>query len=260
MAGGEPSTNPPRAIGRVAAWVSCVAGVAVFTLLAGSGMAVVLSGQGSSEQWSRLSDVGQTFGVLSAMISGLALGAVVVTARIQFREMQRNRSEMQRQLEFLAQNRSELHRAAELSHLDLLLKILKMSIDDPMLAAVWPEYEPGLSEERNRQYLYANIIYQFNWASAQMNEYSEEQVLEHMRYLFTSPLMRAYWCAAARARKTLQPGGGEYEFSQKVDELCREYEYVAANAKRIEQQPAAMESHPTAPRWPDGPDDRNLAA
>jgi hypothetical protein len=27
----------------------------------------------------------------------------------------------------------------------MLLKILKMSMDDPALAEVWPEYEPGLS-------------------------------------------------------------------------------------------------------------------
>lgn len=260
MAGGEPATYRLMGIGRFAAWVMGILGLTVATLLAGVGLAVAVSGQVDGEQWNRLSDVGQTFGALSALISGLALGVVVVTARMQFRDMRHGRAELQRQMELLSRNQSELHRTAEVSHLDLLLKILKMSIDDPTLAEVWPEYEPGLSEERNRQYLYANIIYQFNRASTQMNRYSDEQVLEHMRYLFTSPLMRDYWIAATRARKTLQPGSREYEFSQRVDALCHEYDNVAASAKRIRLQPTSGDSREASQRWPDDADDRTAAA
>ncbi|GLW28174.1 DUF6082 family protein [Actinoplanes regularis] len=260
MAGGEPAIYRLPAIGRFAAWAMGILGLTVATLLVGVGLAVAVSGQVDTEQWNRLSDVGQTFGALSALISGLALGVVVVSARMQFRDMRQGRIELQRQMELLARNQSELHRAAELSHLDLLIKLMKMSIDDPVLAEVWPEYGPDLPEERNRQYLYANIIYQFNQASAQMNEYTEEQVLENIRYLFTSPLMRDYWAAATRARKALQPGSREYEFSQKVDALCREYDNVAASAKRVKLQSTSAVSNSAPPRWPGDADDRPAVA
>lgn len=161
--------------------------------------------------------------------------------------MHQNRRELRQQLEFLARGQAELHRTAEISHLEMLLQILKMSIDDASLAEVWPEYEPGLPEERNRQYLYANIIYQFNWASTQMSGYTDEQVLDNMRYLFTSPLMRDYWAATVRARKSLNPDSTEYEFSRRVDELCREYEHVAANIKRSRLHAASKEPHAPIP-------------
>ncbi|MEV6850416.1 DUF6082 family protein [Actinoplanes sp. NPDC051411] len=241
MTGGKVAAYKPRAIGRVAGWSLCIIGITLITLLAGVGVAVVLSGQVASDQWNRLSDVGQTFGALSSIISGLAFAALVVTARIQFRDMQQNRLEIRQQVEFMARSQSELHRTAELHHVEILLRILKMSIDDPVLAEVWPEYEPGLSEEKNRQYLYANIIYQFNWASSQMNEFTEDQVLDNMRYLFTSRLMRDYWAATARGRKSLRPGSEEYEFSRHVDEICREFEHVAANITRTR-----LHRHPEA--------------
>ncbi|UQU62367.1 DUF6082 family protein [Couchioplanes caeruleus] len=183
----------------------------LLTLLVGVGIAAALGQQGTAGTWSRWSDVGQTFGVLSSIISGLALVAVVLTARVQFRELQRSA-------------------AAELSMLHL--EILKMSINDPQLAEVWPAFSPGLSVERNRQFLYANIIYQFHWTSLRLNKATDEEALGSMRYLFTSPLMRKYWAAAARARTSLAPGSPEHAFVQRLDDLCRDYEAAVAGADR----------------------------
>jgi hypothetical protein len=189
---------------------------AVVTLLAGVGVAALLARRGDAAIWSKWSDVGQTFGALSSIISGLALVAVVVTARAQFRE--------------LANNHSELRRTAQASHGMLHLEILKMSIEDPDLARVWPPFLPNLPASLNRQYLYANVIYQFHWTSMRIGDYTDEEVLASLRYLFTSPLMRDYWRAAEYARTSLSPGSDEYIFAQKVDQVCREYEAVVASA------------------------------
>ncbi|MET8152664.1 DUF6082 family protein [Actinoplanes sp. NPDC049668] len=202
---------------RFSYWLAATAAAALLTLLVGVGVAAVLGEQGAAADWGRWSDVGQTFGVLSSIISGLALVAVVVTARVQFRELQRSA-------------------AAELSMLHL--EILKMSINDPQLAGVWPAFRPGLPEEKNRQFLYANIIYQFHWTSLKLNKATDEEVLGSMRYLFTSPIMREYWAVAERARTSLEPGSPEHTFTKKLDELCRDYETAVAADHRYRSRPS----------------------
>ena len=184
-----------RASTRFSYWLVVLAAAAVLTLFAGVGVAVLVGREGAPEDWGRWSDVGQTFGVLSSIISALTLIAVVVTARVQFRELRRSA-------------------AAELSMLHL--EIIKMSINDPKLAEVWPEFRPGLSVETNRQFLYANIIYQFHWTSLKLNNASDDDVFADMRYLFTSPLMRQYWAAAERARSFFEPGSPEFAFAKKL--------------------------------------------
>jgi hypothetical protein len=63
----------------------------------------------------------------------------------------------------------------------LHLEILKMSINDPELAEVWPAFQGNPPLEQNRQFLYANIIYQFHWTSLRLNKASDEEVLAAKR-------------------------------------------------------------------------------
>lgn len=209
---GSGSSRAPR----IAVWSAVVVISTFVTLLAGVGMAALLGQRGNEAFWIRLANVGQTFGVLSSIISGLALGALVVTARLQFREIQGNRRELERQREFLMQSHSELRRTAEANRGQLHLEILRLAIDDPQLAEVWPPYLPGLSPKQNRQYLYANIIYQFQQTWMRVGGHGDEDVLGTMRYLFTSPIIRDYWKAAARARASLIPGSEEYLLAQSL--------------------------------------------
>jgi hypothetical protein len=206
------------AASRLIALVVALFFLIAITLLAGVGMAALLARQGAAADWSKWSNVGQTFGALSAIISGLALVAVVVAARAQSRELERQRN-------FLVSNNSANLRT-------LHLEILKISIQDPKMAEVWPQLAPRLRADLNRQYLYANVIYQFHWTSLQLGNYSDEEAISTLRYLFTSPLMRGYWHAATQARRSLSPGSAEYRFAQKVDEICRERDANAATTSR----------------------------
>ncbi len=226
-------TRRTPATGWLIAWSIGLCFATVVTLLAGVGMAALLARQGGAADWSKWSDVGQTFGALSSIISGLALVAVIVAARAQSRELERQRHS-------LANNHLELRRTAETNHGMLHLEILRMSIDDPSLAQVWPQCIPDLPAGVNRQYLYANIIYQFHWTSLRVGNYTDEQVIASLRYLFTSQLMRDYWRAAAYARTSLEPSSAEFLFAQQVDEVCREYEAVVASASRTTEHPTPL--------------------
>jgi hypothetical protein len=208
--------------GRIATWVAIIFGVIAGTLLAGVGAAAALAQQGGPDEWHTWSDVGQTFGVLSSIISSLALVAVVITAR-------QNREELERHRQFLMHNNAELKRTSYSSLGMLHQNLVKMSIDDDDLAQVWPAFDPSITPERNRQFLYANLIYSFQLTALQSGNHTETSVIETMRYLFSNPQMRDYWRFARKARTTLDPASFEYEFTLKVDRICAEYERVAAN-------------------------------
>ncbi|WP_433720492.1 DUF6082 family protein [Actinoplanes sp. CA-051413] len=221
------SARPLRAT-RIMAWCSAVVVGTSVTVLAGVGLAALLGRQGDATFWNNLSNVGQAFGVLSSIISGLALAYLVVTSRVQFRELRASRDDLERQHQLLLRSNAELQRTAEAGRGQLHLDILKLAIDDPQLAEVWPPFQPGLTTKQNRQYLYANIIYQFQQTWMRVGGHSDEEVLDTMRYLFTSPIIRDYWRASARARMSLTPGSDEHRLAQKVDELWHEYEAVIA--------------------------------
>lgn len=248
----SPAKTGSSRAARIAVWSAIVVMLSFMTLLAGVGVAALLGQRGNEDFWIRLANVGQTFGVLSSIISGLALGALVVTARVQFREIQENRREMERQRELLTQNQSELRRTAEAALGQLQLEILKLAINDAELAEVWPSYYPGLPEKENRQYLYANLIYQYQRIWMRVGGRGDDGVVGNMRYLFRSQIMRDYWRAAARARASLTPDSEEYLLAQKVDELWREYEAVIA-ARRDSAFASVMDFRPPDSRG-DGPD------
>jgi hypothetical protein len=216
-----------RSTSKFAVWFGGTLAIMVISLLAGVGVAAMLGRRGTAQDWSKWSDVGQTFGVLSSVISGLALAALVVTARAQFREMQANRIELEQQRQALA-------RTAEANLRMVHLEILRMSIDDPDLAEVWPRFETSPSVAENRQFLYANIIFQFHWMSLRVGGYTDDEIMRSVGYLFRSPIMRDYWRAAAPSRAAaLEPDSAEEIFARRLDELCSIYEAVAsANGPR----------------------------
>ncbi|GIE75571.1 hypothetical protein Aph02nite_15210 [Actinoplanes philippinensis] len=230
---------------RVFWWMFAALVGTALTLATGVGMAVLLGRQGNAADWAMWSNVGQTFGVLSSIISGLALVVLVGTARTQFQEMREQRRELERQRRLHVQQGSELQRTAE-AHVGLLhFRILKMAIDDPSLAEVWPEFGPDVTPERNRQLLYANLIYQLQRIGLMVKDDSQQEMLETMRYLFTSPIMREYWRLTEYARSGLPQDSDEIRLARKVDRLWRDYEAVASSERRNGRVPP--ESGPLRP-------------
>ncbi|WP_203717108.1 DUF6082 family protein [Asanoa siamensis] len=189
-------------------------------LLFGVGAASLLASTAKDLSWSALADVGDSFGVLNALFSGLALAAVVVTFWMQFTELRSQRGELEVQRHALVQTQAELRRSAEADVRRLHMDLMKMSIADPKLAAVWPKVTD--SEIRNRQYQYVNLILQHTWMR-HFGEIDEEELRRTFRYLFLSPIIRDYWAATAEARASaLVAGSFEHKMNQVGDEIRAE--------------------------------------
>jgi hypothetical protein len=194
-------------------------------IVLGSGLVLVavVTQAGSTDTWNRWSSAGQAFGVLTAVFSGFALAALVITFWMQLQELKAQRTELCQQRELLAQAQTALHRSAEADIRALHTDLMKMAIDDNDLADVWPPLQSGLLPRRNRQYLYANLVIQHAWLNIQIRDYSEAEMRNNLRHLFASPLIREYWAdTQARRERLLVPGTPEFAFNEIADEVFRE--------------------------------------
>jgi hypothetical protein len=209
-----------RIIG-VCGWMIAFAALVGAILLAGIGIAAIVASRGTMETWNRWGAVGQSFESINAVFSGLAFVALVVTFWMQFGELQMQRTELEMQRHAMNKSNNELHRSAEADLRRLHMELIKMSIADPQLAEVWPAFEPGLTVGQNRQYLFANLIYQHFRLALQIGDYQDEEVHAHLRYMFSSPLMCAYWAASAHARTPTLPDTEEGRFMRLADTIYR---------------------------------------
>jgi hypothetical protein len=210
---------------RVLIVVACLVAFPIFVavvLASAIGIAELTGGRASESTLNRWGNVGQTFESVNTVFSGLAFVALVVTFAIQYQELRMQRIELQMQREAMHTSNGELHRSAEADLRRLHFELIKVSIDDPDLAAVWPEFEPGLSAGRNRQYLYANLVFHHVRLNFQIGTFPEEDARTMLRYLFESSIMRAYWSAAERSRNTVSADTHERHFAEVANEIYRE--------------------------------------
>lgn len=194
-----------------------------------------LQGQGSG-------NAGQAYGAVASCSAVLVLFFMAKTLRLQRKEtslqrqelelqrqeMRLQRTELELQREEMRRSAGELHRSAEAELRGLHMQLLKMSIDDPDLAEVWPEYAPGLSTNRNRQYLYANLIYCHSMLMHKLHMVNDREIIGHMRYIAKAPIFRSYWEAARPNREEIEPNSHEGHFADLVDEALTQANAQAA--------------------------------
>jgi multisubunit Na+/H+ antiporter MnhC subunit len=216
-------------------WAAFTVVVVAVVLTLGVAMVAMLGRGGDDRTWSRWSNVGQAFGVLTAIVSGLALAALVVTFVMQFRELQAQRAELALQRELAGRVEGHLRRSAEAELRTLHMDLLKLAMNDSQLAAVWPPF-PGVSAERNRQFLYANLVLQHVWLQHSLGASTEAETQSNLRYLLASPLIREYWRATAPSRARIYIAGTtECILAAMTDEICREHEGALACAEAAKQ-------------------------
>jgi hypothetical protein len=197
-------------------------GLVVVVLLLDVGITAVMSRSGSTSTWAVWANIGQTFESVNAVFSGLAFAALIVTFWIQLKELREQRLELQLQREAAKGSREELHRSAMAELRGLHIQLIRMSIDDPELAAVWPPIRPDLPASRNRQYLYANLILQHAWEGLRLAQASDSEIRAVMRYLFASPLLKEYWLTSASERAKSAVSTDERRFAAFADDVCGE--------------------------------------
>jgi hypothetical protein len=195
-------TNSKRAVLAVAVPIG-IAGAVLLIMIAGVVIVSLAAGLGDDASWTRLGNVGEAFGVLESLLSGLAFLALVTTLWIQFAELRLQRTELQLQRDALERSSAELRRAADTGMRTLHLDLVRLSMDDAALAQVWPG-TATLDETRRREYIYANLIFQQFAYSTQLADHADEEICQAVRHLFSSPVIRSYWDFSRAERETLR--------------------------------------------------------
>jgi len=200
----------------------------VFTLIAllmlGGMLVAAAAAIATQERLSTWASVGDAFGVLNTILSGMAFAALIVTLWIQFRELAFQRAELRMQRNAIERSGEELRRSADAGLRMLHFELLKMSIDDVRLADVWPRPSASENEDRRRQLLYANLVFQHLSLAMLVARYTDDQVRETLRYLFESEIMRDFWANSADARRrTDAPGTDAWRIGRIGDEVLREF-------------------------------------
>jgi hypothetical protein len=155
--------------------------------------------------WSKLSNIGQTYGVASAILAVLALAGVAVSLLLQQREAKAAREQALRGL-----------------HVDLL----RMALDEDAFLECWGNI--GVSEDRlwHRQHIYLNLVvshWQLMWEIGAMNE-------AHLRLaaaqIFGGPLGRRFWAEVRTPRPAVEIGRRASRFHAIIED---EYQRALAN-------------------------------
>lgn len=123
--------------------------------------------------WSELSSIGQTYGAISALISGVALAGIAISLFLQSRELNLMREQIFRDY-----------------HFDLV----RFSIENPSFISSWG-YAPSvaLSLEDVRRVGYTNMIVSF-WSSSYLTRRLDESELRrNCSQMFQGEAGRSYW-------------------------------------------------------------------
>jgi hypothetical protein len=138
--------------------------------------------------WSNLSNVGQTYGAVSALITALALGGVVISLLYQARDVNAARSQAARTFQF---------------------ELLRMELEDPDLlqasGAPWGIGAPA-DHRSLRQHIFVHMWLSFWESQFLLNEMSSEVVRSAVKELFDGEPARVYWESVGVWRLTSNKG------------------------------------------------------
>ncbi|WP_345630677.1 DUF6082 family protein [Rugosimonospora acidiphila] len=128
--------------------------------------------------WARLSEIGQTYGAISAVLSALALGAVAVSVAIQAR-----------------QAKADQIQAVRGFHLDLV----RMQLDDlPTYLPCWGPLDLP-SPTSQRRHIYTNLVFSYGSMGYNVGEISEPWLRDMLGGMFQGESARRYWLMARTA-------------------------------------------------------------
>jgi hypothetical protein len=143
----------------------------IVTLLASPFAMAAIARRGETVDWSRLGDVSDTFGAASALLAGLATGGVAVSLLLQTRQLQVGQIQGMRNMQ---------------------LELMRMLLDDPILASVSPKSH-DIPREQWRQEIYLNLLFKYLEMGYATNYVGEDGVRSHLREQFDVKSARLYW-------------------------------------------------------------------
>ncbi|GAA3810574.1 hypothetical protein GCM10022403_050530 [Streptomyces coacervatus] len=170
-------------------------------------------------------NAGQAFGAAAGVTSMIVLVFMVRTFHQQRQETQMQRelldaqlNEVMSQSEYARINNECAQRMAEAAVREQHQALLSAAIDDPALAAVWPGWGPDISEEKRKQFLYANLIISFHYMAYTVNYTSTDEVEASMFLLFRSDIIREFWERSRESRMMgTATGGAMWKFYEMAE-------------------------------------------
>ncbi|NKZ03540.1 hypothetical protein HGB48_07235 [Actinomadura latina] len=161
------------------------------------------------DQLSRWSDIGQAISPIAVFFSGAAFLGITAALLMQGRELRNQREELR-----IAQE--EQARSSELAMRELHTDLIKMAIEDSELRSVWPAPAPG--EQTTRKDHYCNLILNLQKVAYETHTIELPELRNALRFLMTSPDMRAFWTRSRQSRVSITDGDdAEDTFTAEVD-------------------------------------------
>ncbi|MFI1397156.1 DUF6082 family protein [Streptomyces sp. NPDC020681] len=156
----------------------------------------------------------------NAVFSGLAFGAVIVALVVQHQQMHRQNGNLTSQLTHM-ERANDFQRRADITNQQRLhFELLSKAMDDPDLAAVLDAYDDtSMSPVKQRQFLYANALYQHVLHAYRIGAASEDDVRGHLRVICRNPIFREFWAATRDHRASVRYESQEAYLGRVVDRL-----------------------------------------
>ncbi|MBC9718388.1 hypothetical protein H9Y04_38280 [Streptomyces sp. TRM66268-LWL] len=102
----------------------------------------------------------------------------------------------------------------------LQLDLLGKALSDPSLASVFDLHGGNVTDERRRQYLFANAMYTNALLAWRIENITEEQFIGYVRGMLQNEVFREYWDATRAQRLTLDDESDEARIGREVDKLA----------------------------------------
>lgn len=157
----------------------------------------------SNLNWGKLSQIGQTYGAVSAFLAALALFGVAVSVLLQLRETRFNRLEA---------GRTRHH------------ELISMALENPSYFDIFGPlaFPPDMPVETRRSIAYINMYLQFQQMLWEFSDISETEIKIAASGLFSTSLGRDYWRQFGHIRLANDNTKREREFDQTLDRIYQE--------------------------------------
>jgi hypothetical protein len=188
--------------------------VAVFVLVIVSPLALRELGSIRGAHWSQLSNIGQTYGAASALLTGLALIGVAGSIVFQVRAIRVSRQQAIRQ---------------QHAHL------IEMALKDPVYQRAWGGLHDSYdSSERYRQHGYINLIVSFWQDQYTLSSLPENAMRNAFSNLFRGEAGRDFWRDTRDVRLRAAQSRRDKRFCYIMEEEYQKADAIGPPAVRTE--------------------------
>jgi hypothetical protein len=158
----------------------------------------------------------------NAVFSGLAFGAVIIALVIQHSQVRRQNHSLNTQLKHMETANGFQQRADITNQHRLHFELLSKALDDPDLAAVLNAYDGDVPPRKQKQFLYANAVYNNVLHAYRIGSTSERDLPGHLRAICRNAIFREYWEKTRPHRAGLRYESQEAQLGRMVDRLMTE--------------------------------------